>query len=195
MIVVVLALLTVKASAHESITFGGALNAGLLHPWLPAEQTLVLFAAGLLLGRYGGKRLVPALCVFAIALCVGFAVPPATVPLAILTLVALSFVLAASALVGLDTVMPYYAVMGFAAIAGLIEGSASAPDPDHWSVMTGLILGSILRAVVCLGIPLLLTDWLVHDKGWFWARTGVRILAAWLAAVSLLMLALSFAQP
>ncbi|MDA4844061.1 HupE/UreJ family protein [Hoeflea poritis] len=183
------------AVAHDSVTAAAGFNAGLLHPWLPAEQTMSLLAAALLAGRYCGDRPMRVLAAFSIAFVAGLAIPPSTFTLSTIGLCLMGLALAASALVALNASLPAVAVVAFTAAAGLLDGIASAPDPDHWDVVAAFVAGNVLRAALIFSIPLVVADWFIREKRWQWAKIGIRMVAAWIAAIALLMQALILATP
>ena len=153
-----------------------------------------LLAVGLLAGRYCGDRPLRVLAAFVVALAAGLAIPPSMFSLSTIGLCLLSLASAAGALVALNASVPSAAVLVLAAIAGLFEGTASAPDPDHWNVVTASVTGGMLRAVLVLSVPLVVADWLVREREWHWAKIGLRVIAAWVVAVAILMQALILAS-
>ena len=192
---IVLLLATHPALAQVSMTAADGFNAGLLYPWLPAQQTMALVAVGILVGRYFCNVLGRISIIFVVAVACGFAVPPSALPLATISLCLLSLSLTAAALVALDTPAPQGLAWAVAAAAGLLDGIASAPDRGQWDVMAGVMAGGLVRAAALFFVALIVTDWLANGKQWLWARIGIRVLSAWIIAIGILMIALQFVQP
>lgn len=172
--------------------------AGLVQPLLASGMLLPLLATALFLGQQWGVRpgwpLVVAWVGFAMSLAVALvlslsdALPLTRVPwpsLLAATLgglaVALGRIWGAAALIALAAVLG--AGVGLAALPPPASASATALPG---SLMMGLFVGSLVWALAAAA--------LVRWPRWGWALVGVRVLASWVAAASLIVLALSVSQ-
>lgn len=182
------------ASAHSPIAGIEGFYSGLIHPLTTPGQILALVALGMLVGAVWPRRFGTAWVCFASALVFGSATglaagPPVGIESALLVAAALAATLAALAPAVPSPVQPS-ASLGIGALLGL----ASAPDPGPVAATLVTLAGSIIGANLALlyvggGI-----GWLsermdgLRTRGW--GQAGLRVVAAWVAAVSILMAAL-----
>jgi hypothetical protein len=81
-----------------------------------------------------------------------------------------------------------------AGIAGILLGLVSTPDPGPTRALlitlSGSFLGIVLIALYIGGG----VAWIREKYPQHWVHVGIRVVAAWIGAVSILMAALSFAE-
>lgn len=170
---------------------------GLTQPLLASGMLLPLLAAALFIGQQWGARSgwpVVAWVAFAVSLAVALvlslsdALPLSRVPWPSLLAAALGGLAVA---VGRSWGAPVAATA--AAMLGAGVGLAAIPPPAAasatalpWALAMGLLAGSLGWAVAAAALVRLLR--------WAWAQVGVRVLASWVAAASLIVLALSASQ-
>lgn len=174
---------------------------GLLQPLREAGMLPPLAAAALFIGQQGGARpgaaRVPAaaLAAFALALIVGLwvsltePVPMPPVPWPSLLAAALGGLAVASGRTwGEAVVVAVAGVLGMGAGLGALPppAAASAAAAVPWPWALGLSVGSLLALLAGAAF--------VRQLRWAWARLGVRIVASWVAAASLIVLALAMAR-
>lgn len=183
-----LGVLPVTAHAHSPIEGMNEFYNGVLHPLLVPAHILLILATGLFLGQRGPRENRLALPAFFLAGAAGLALAgsgaaPETVR---------GLLLAGTMAIGLLTAvgrrapLPLYPAAG--AFAGFFLGLDSAPEA----------LEGRERILALVGTGLGLNLWLIYACGiadFFskkpWQRIGLRILGSWLAASSLLVLALT----
>jgi hydrogenase/urease accessory protein HupE len=165
-----------------------ALISGLLHPLLVPSHALALLALGLLIGRQ--NRRIACSVVFAIALAGGLvALAQAFTPTQ-----AGSVVLATGALNGLLLALafpiPTPVCMLLVAIAGAALGLDSPPHVISLTTATLMLVGTEIGACMVLAVVTACAARLTRE----WERIGVRIVGSWIAASSILVLALRYAR-
>ncbi len=188
LLVAALCVLPVKAVAHSPVEGMNEFYNGVIHPLLVPAHLLLILATGLFLGQRGPRENRLALPAFFLAsvaglLLSGFAAATAT---------AQGFVLAGTLAIGLVTAvgrrapLPLYPAAG--AFAGFFLGLDSTPES----------LAGRERLLALAGTGVGLNLWLIYACGvadFFskrpWQRIGLRIVGSWLAASSLLVLALT----
>lgn len=175
------------AWAHSPIQGIGNFYNGLLHPILVPAHLLLLIAVGLLLGQQGPKRVELALGGFATAIVVGLVMAWFSIGIGLETLV-----LALSAAVGLlvaispQMALPWCVVI--ALLAGLFLGIDSAQEELSGKDKLVTLFGSGVAIYFLTLYPLALAEYF-NKKAW--QKIGTRIMGSWIAASSLLVLALS----
>lgn len=174
------------AHAHTTVEGLDKFTNGLIHPLFVTTHVLLLVALGLLVSKQRPFDPRKPLLAFAIAALAGLAMGLKPLPPAILigAAVAIAIVLAADWKLHAKLRIP------FAILAGLLLGMDSHPEnlPDRMA---------LLKAV--LGVWIGLNVWfmtaayypsLLPEKKW--ASYAVRILASWIIAIAVMVLALSF---
>jgi len=188
------ALLPARAAAHVPFPGIEGFYAGVLHPLTAPPTLLALLALGMMLGHAWPQRTAVAWMAFMLCLLSGLVSGSMGAHLPFerhgLLLVA---ILAASLSALMPRVSPLPRVL-LGGVGGLLLGAASAPDPGPWRAAIVTMTGSFVGAGVALfyvsgGIQVLRERFPQE-----WARIGLRIAAAWIAAVSCLMLALGIAS-
>lgn len=181
--------------------------AGLMQPLLDAGMLLPLVVAALFMGQQWGARHarpgMPAVAAgvagvaggayalalgVALALSLTDALPLPRVPWPSLVAAALG-----GLVVALGRAWPMPLVAAVAAVLGAGVGLAAVPPPAAasstavpWALASGLFTGGAAWALA--GAVL------VRPLRRAWARVGVRVLASWVAAASMIVLALSFSR-
>ncbi|WP_405224826.1 HupE/UreJ family protein [Lentisalinibacter sediminis] len=183
-----LAVLPARAHAHSPVEGMNEFYNGVLHPLLVPAHILLILATGLFLGQRGPRENRLALPAFFLAAAAGLALAgsgaaPETVR---------GLLLAGTMAIGLLTAvgrrapLPLYPAAG--AFAGFFLGLDSAPEA----------LEGRERILALVGTGVGLNLWLIYACGvadFFskkpWQRIGLRILGSWVAASSILVLALT----
>lgn len=175
------------ALAHGSIEGIGDFYSGILHPALVPAHLLVLLSLGLLLGQQGLSHSQVAFPVFVLTLTTGLLLtglhlsptPPIPVVLIIPALTGVLVAVSPERKISISVTV--------AAMAGLILGLDSAPDTlvTRARIMTlfGTGIGAISGLIYMTGLGELLKK--------YWQGIPVRIVGSWVAACSLLVLALA----
>lgn len=165
----------------------GAFYGGLLHPLVDPAHTLALVAMGVLLGQRGLARSGVAMLGLAVGLLIGalltgwgalLAAAPAIMALALLA--------GAAVALALDR-LPNPAVASLATALGLAVALDSAPDDALTAARHAALAGGVLGAFMLTATVAAVAS--RADR--LWARTGLRIAGAWVAAGSLLSLVLA----
>lgn len=183
-----LGILPATAHAHSPVEGMNEFYNGILHPLLVPAQLLLILAAGLFLGQRGPRENRLALPAYFLASAAGLALSGLGMRFDAVD----GFLLAGTMAIGLLTAvgrkapLPLYPAAG--AFAGLFLGLDSTPEA----------LAGRERMLALLGSGVGLNLWLIYACGiadFFsrkpWQRIGLRILGSWLAASSILVLALT----
>jgi len=176
--------------AHSPIEGIDNFYNGLLHPVVVPAHLLLLIALGLFIGQRGVKDNQSAVLVFLVAVAVGLAASWFSVGHDIEVLI-----LSGAAFIGI-LIVASFAVNRFlcaliAAFAGLLLGTDSTQDALTDKEKLVSLLGSGLGLYLLLLYPMALAD--VFNKK-PWQKIGVRIIGSWIAASSVLVLALSYSS-
>lgn len=170
---------------------------GLTQPLLSSGMLLPLLAAALFMGQqWGGQPRWHLVAWWGFALSLAVALVLSLSDALALTRVPWPSLLAA-ALGGLAVAVGRHwgaaTVATVACVLGAGVGLAAIPPPAAasatalpWALAMGLFAGSLLWALAAAA--------LVRLPRWAWAQVGVRVLASWVAAASLIVLALSASQ-
>ena len=183
-----LGVLPATVHAHSPVEGMNEFYNGVLHPLLVPAHVLLILATGLFLGQRGPRENRLALPAFLLAAAAGLALAgspmaPDTVRALLLAgTMAIGLLIA----VGRRAPLPLYPAAG--AFAGLFLGLDSTPEA----------LEGRERILALVGTGVGLNLWLIYACGiadFFskkpWQRIGLRILGSWVAASSLLVLALT----
>jgi urease accessory protein len=188
-LVCLLALFFTETSlAHSPIQGIGNFYNGLLHPVLVPAHLLLLIAVGLFLGQQGPKRVELALVGFAAATVLGLIMAWFSIGIGLETLgLALSAIV--GLLVAISRQMAMFWCVVIVLLAGFILGIDSAQEELSGKDRLVTLFGSGVAIYFLALYPLALADTL-NKKAW--QKIGIRIVGSWVAASSLLVLALSF---
>ncbi len=174
------------ALGHGSIEGVGDFYSGMLHPLLVPAHVLTLVGLGLLLGQQGLPHSQVAFPTFVLMLAIGlmlagFQIAPPPIP-ALLIIPALTGVLVAAApevKVSISVIM--------AAGAGLVLGLDSTPE----TLATRARIMTLLGTGIGAGAGLVYMTGLGEFLKKYWQGIPARVLGSWIAASSLLVLALA----
>jgi hydrogenase/urease accessory protein HupE len=158
---------------------------GLLNPLTTPAHVLTLLALGLLLARQPQRFAV--LLIFALALAAGFL----AIVLAVETTPARTVLLAVAAALGMMVAAawaPKLLAWPLAAIAGATLALDSPPQAVRIAEAYATLAGTAVGACAILVVVAALAGHANAD----WQRLGVRILGSWIAASSILVLAVQF---
>ncbi len=186
------ALLAIPRSgfAHSPIEGIDTFYGGLLHPVFVPAHLLLLIAIGLFVGQRGVKNNQSAVLVYFLAVAVGLIAAWFSVGSKIEMLI-----LGAAASIGiLIAASPAWNRYWFALIAasaGILLGMDSAQDTVSGKEKFVSLLGSGLGLCFLFLYPMALADTFNRKS---WQIIGVRVIGSWIAASSLLVLALSYAS-
>lgn len=165
---------------------------GLSHPLTTPDQVLALLAAGLLLGGFALSRLKMAFIALGAGLLGGFILgdmPGGAAP----WLYGSAAITATTAALAPGRWRPI-AILGSGA-AGFLLGWASVPDPgplqDRIITMSGSFTSAFMVTLYLAGALDLLRERVDRP----FVRIAIRVAAAWVATVAIMMLAVSAAQP
>lgn len=179
------------AQAHSPVPGIEGFYVGLLHPFSTPSQALLMIALALAAGRFtadGTKWLLPG---FGVASLTGLlfaygisALDPA--------MFAVAFAASACAALGPGRLLPVIFVL--VVVGAFLIGDASVPDAgptrDRMFTMSGSIVGANVGFLYLVGLSFLIRERFSKP----WVAIAFRVAAAWVGAISLLMLALSFAE-
>lgn len=178
------------AAAHTPIQGISNIFNGMLHPILTPSHLLLLIAAGLFFGQLGFKKAQPALLASIASVVLGliFSVfsPGPQFEVFILVWAAIIGLLVAAALR-----IPLYWYFLVGAVAGFSLGFDSAQET----------LSGKERIIALFGTGVGIYFFSLYPVGFaefcnkkHWLRTGIRILGSWIAASSLLVLAMEISS-
>ena len=190
----IIALLPDPAAAHAPIPGWEGFYVGLLHPVTSPAQVAALIALGLVFGQRWPGRFALAWAMFAVACLIGILLGQMGLPIETADLGLLALAVVTGILATLWPAAPL--VLGVAAaaaaVAGVLIGLASTPDPGALRATVITLAGSLVGAVLALLYAAGGFGWLYERATMAWARIGFRITAAWTAAIAALLLALRF---
>lgn len=182
------------ALAHSPFQGIGSFYNGLLHPVLVPAHLLLLIAIGLFLGQQGTKRIELILGTFAVATAVGLVMAwfSISTELGVETLI-LALSAAVGLLVAISPQMAVYWRLLIVLLAGFLLGIDSTQEAFVGKDKFLSLFGSGIAIYFLALYPLALADFL-NKKAW--QKIGIRVIGSWVAASSLMVLALSLAtQP
>jgi hydrogenase/urease accessory protein HupE len=178
------------AAAHSPVPGIEGFYTGILHPFGTPDQLLALLAAGLMLGGFSLARTAPAFAALGLGLIGGalagrLSGDPAPWLLGMAVL--------AACLAALVPGRGRRLAVALALVAGGLLGWASIPDPgplrDRVVTAAGALTGSMAAILYLAGAA----DALRQRIDRPWMAIGLRVVAAWIAAIAALMLALRWA--
>jgi len=161
---------------------------GMLHPLAMPAHVLALLAIGLLIGQQ--RRLPFLLAAFVVGLVAGLGAlamafaPPAAANV-LLAATTMSALLAA-----LAHPLPVLISVPLVAVAGVALGLDSPPEAISIAVAIAMLIGTGIGA----GLAVAVIAAGVHRLDGSWQQIGVRIIASWIAASAILVLALRFVR-
>jgi urease accessory protein len=178
------------AIAHSPIKSLNGFYNGLLHPVFVPAQLLLLIVVGLFFGQQGMKENLTAVGVFMAATATGLVAAwfssgsdQQTILLSIAAIVGV--LIAASPTAG------RYLCTFIGAVAGFFLGLDSAQETLSGKLKFLSLFGSGVGIYLLMLYPMGIANFLQKKH---WQKTAIRIVGSWLAASSLLVLALSFSS-
>jgi hypothetical protein len=179
------------AEAHSPIEGLGTFYAQLLHPVVVPSHTLLLVATALLLGQQGRSGARAGVVALGLTFIAGFLAATTGAISGVRENILLLGALALGGLMGLDLRIPSAVTAAAGALTGLAIGLDSATNNSGLREaalgLVGVTIGVMYLTVIISGAAVGLV---AH-----WQRVGIRIAGAWIAAISLMVLALSVATP
>lgn len=185
-----LLVLPTPALAHSPVPGIEGFYLGLLHPFSTPAQALLMISLGILVGRSKKRHTRWMLLCFLLATSAGIVLGDGfeVADAAIFAAAILASTLAA---LSIKQLFPLAALA--VAIGGVLVGVISLPDGGQMRGRTITILGSFVGSNVFLlyfsGAVVMITD----RFSWAWIPVAFRVAAAWVAAISAIMLAFYFA--
>ncbi|QEW23479.1 hypothetical protein LA6_005716 (plasmid) [Paracoccaceae bacterium] len=187
------AVLPAPAWAHGTVPGFEGFYTGVLHPFSTPAQVMALPVLGILIGAFDLIRVRRALAAFAVFTLLGVLSGGLLGPVdsALFAVAAVGGALAALAP---GQMIPVALVA--AACGGAFIGAESIPDPGRMRDRVIMIAGALLSANIVLFYLATGVNAALERFPRPWVRIGFRIGAAWLTAISMVMLALRYApQP
>lgn len=190
---VVLLLAPATAFAHSPIKGLGDFYNGILHPLFVPAHVLLVVATGLLLGQQGVRSSLHAVWAYLGGVVLGLLLAGVGDGLADPALQEL-LVLGAAVPMGLLVVMalrlPTWLLAALGGCAGLVLGLDSLQTELTGKARIAALFGSGVSLYLLMLYPMALAESFQRHT---WLSVGVRILASWITASALLVLALLFA--
>jgi hydrogenase/urease accessory protein HupE len=181
--------LPAPAQAHTQIQGAGDIVGGLLHPLTAPAHVLILLGLGLFCAQRTSRRSLTPLAAFALALALALPLTMtsllAAVPMPVLSGIAL--VIAAA--VALRKPIPIPASCALFAMAAIAIGLDSGVEKGTHLTIIKTLFGTWLGAIALLTCVTVYVGYLPRKE---WVKIGLRVLASWIFAISLLMLAFSW---
>lgn len=179
------------ALAHSPVPGFEGFYIGLIHPFSTPSQALLMVSSALLVGGFASDKARWPLLAFAVLSLFGLLIGQQIAEIDPY-LFALTAATCAFAALAPGKITPL--AIGVLAAAGFLIGQVSIPDggpfKDRLFTMSGSIIGANLGLLYLFG--------LVHVARqrytWPWVDIAFRVVAAWVGAISLVMLALGYAQ-
>jgi hypothetical protein len=163
----------------------------MMHPLSTPPPWLALLALGLLLARGWPRKFAVAWLLFALAAAGGLTLGMAGYNHRVGERALLLIAFAASSLAAIAPAWVLAPSMLLAGAGGFFLGIISTPDPAPRGAMIITTAGTYVGANLALFYASGGVGWVRDRFDKAWARIGLRIIAAWIAAISCLMLALS----
>jgi hydrogenase/urease accessory protein HupE len=183
-----------SALAHSPFPGAEGFYTGLLHPLISFDQLLVLLALGVMFGLGTQKWIAISFAAFAILASGGIVsglfgyLPPETSP----WLLFVAFVSAATAAIYPSGL--FATLVSLSALGGVLIGLSSIPDPGPLRDMVITSAGSFVGANYILIMVGGSVSWFRMRFDRDWSLIGARIVAAWIATISVSMAALALAS-
>lgn len=181
------------ALAHSSLPGIEGFYTGFLHPFTSFDQLLALLGLGVMLG--GGRKEWFARSWLAFAAFAGvgafFGSLGYLLEQASLWLLSIGFVSAAVTAIYPSGIFALSVLLS--SLCGLFIGVSSAPAPGPLRDMAFTVVGSLIGANIALLFVSGGVNWLREHFVGEWSLVALRILAAWIATISISMMALALA--
>ncbi|RMG33197.1 MAG: hypothetical protein D6720_11925 [Gammaproteobacteria bacterium] len=187
------ALLPASAWAHSPIKGLGNLANGILHPLFVPAHLLLVLALGLLLGQQGVSRHLVAVWAYLFGLAMGLLLAwhaTVLVDAATQEMTVLCLAVTAALLVVVARPLPSWILLPLGAGAGILLGLDSLQAELEGRARAVALFGSGVGLYLLLLYPMALAE---RFQARHWQRIGIRVIASWIAASALLVLALLLA--
>jgi urease accessory protein len=176
---------TDPALAHLAIEGVGGFYGGLLHPILVPTHALSVVALGLFIGRQRERRM--ASLVFAAALAAGLMAIALAVEMPVVGVMLANTALL-GALVAAAWAPPQPLGWLLVAVAGATLALDSPPQAVTIAEANVMLVGTALGACLAVAVVGAIASYLTKA----WQQIAVRVLASWIAASAILVLAMSW---
>lgn len=178
------------AAAHSPVPGIEGFYLGLLHPFSTPSHALLMIGLGIVAGGFDIKAVRLMLLVFSgVMVCTLLAGQPNSVPET--AVFAAAILISSVAALNVNRLFPVAVVL--AIFGGILVGLISIPDDSPGRGRTVTMVGSFIGANVSLlylaGARIILKEKFAA----FWVSIAFRVAAAWVAAISAIMLAILFA--
>lgn len=182
------------ALAHTPIRGIGSFYNGLLHPVLVPAHLLILVAVGLFFGQQGPKKIEAALAAFAVATLLGLVASWFSIGAAIGVGMETAILVLATAIgliiaISIEIKLPW--CIAIATVAGFFLGLDSAQDSLSGKAKLLTLFGSGIAIYFLALYPMALAEYFYRKT---WQKIVIRIVGSWIAASSMLVLALSLSK-
>jgi hydrogenase/urease accessory protein HupE len=164
---------------------------GLLHPVSTPPPLLAVLGIGVLLGQAGLQQALASLKAFALAAALGLLLCVFGVSHPAQELLLLSIAVTASSLAAIAPARLEVPGILLAGMGGLLIGIVSTPDPGPLRATVVTVAGSYVGANAVLLYASGGVMWIREHLKQPWVHIGLRVVSAWIAAISCLMVALS----
>jgi hypothetical protein len=175
------------AFAHAPIPGIKGFYTGLIHPFSTPAQALLILGLGLLIGGLAVEKIRWNWGTFSVSLLAGLIAGSNSLEVDAM-MFASAFAACSVAALFPGRLMQVAIVLS--AIGGFLTGSASIPEDgemqDRIITISGSIVGASIGLLYIFGLILVIRE----RYTWPWVGTALRVVAAWLGAIALLMLAL-----
>lgn len=182
------------AWAHSPLPGIEGFYIGLLHPVSTPSQLLALLGLGAMLGMTWPDGFTRPWIAFVSGLVLGIGGGQIFGVWDVLPVILLTMALIAAGLAALLPGQMRTLEAGVTGLAGLLIGLLSTPDPGPATDTAITLAGSFAGANLALLYVSGATGWLRERYDQPWMMIGLRIVAAWIAAIAMLMGALSIAS-
>lgn len=184
-----------EAWAHSPLPGIEGFYTGLLHPLTAPEQVLALLAVALLLAPMARRHIVRAWSAYALTTVVGIGLGQVDLTTGHEAIGLLALACLTASLGALGPTPPAPLGIALAGGAGLLLGIMSTPDPGSLRDTAITLVGSLAGITVGLLYAAGGLSWLLDRFPMPAVRIGLRVAAAWVGAVALLMTAFAIADP
>jgi len=178
------------ASAHSPAAGIGGFYGGVLHPLSTPGPPLALLAVALMLGLRFPAGFRAAWGGFALAMLAGIGLGQLGLAVAATELLVSIAALTTAIFAALVPTGARPVALGLSAVAGLMIGLAMTPGPGPVGATLIMLAGSFVGANILLPYLAGGIGWLLETVDQPWLQVGIRVVAAWVAAVAILMTAL-----
>lgn len=187
----IMLLLPQVALAHSPIKGIGDFLNGMLHPVLVPAQVLIILALGLWYGQHQPNKLKGSVLLYLLATVTGLLIAGLLPPVSaeILSILLLVGATVLGLLVVSHLPLPAFLYSLFGLFCGLVVGLDSNPETLTGRAKLAALFGSGVGIYLLLLYSMALSESFSHKH---WQNVAVRVLASWLSASAVMVLALNF---